>query len=150
MKRFLLDTNLLLLFLREDERWEILNNKFGLDGLFNYTSIVCLGELESLAVRNKWGYKRVERLNGIRSDFFPIDVNVETIIKQYGQIDAYSQGKLDGKPLGHSARNMGKNDLWIAATASVFNLTLLTSDQDFSHLDKTYLDVEIVDIQKIV
>jgi hypothetical protein len=63
MKRFLLDTNLLLLFLREDERWEILNNKFGLDGLFNYTSIVCLGELESLAVRNKWGYKRVERLN---------------------------------------------------------------------------------------
>jgi tRNA(fMet)-specific endonuclease VapC len=45
---------------------------------------------------------------------------------------------------------MGKNDLWIAATASVFNLTLLTSDQDFSHLDKTYLDVEIVDIQKII
>ena len=34
---------------------------------------------------------------------------------------------------------MGKNDLWIAATASVFDLTLLTMDKDFEHLNKEFL-----------
>ena len=33
-----------------------------------------------------------------------------------------NQGKLKDKPFNNSPRNMGKNDLWIAATASVFNL----------------------------
>jgi tRNA(fMet)-specific endonuclease VapC len=34
---------------------------------------------------------------------------------------------------------MGKNDLWIAATASVLNIPLITTDNDFIHLDKTFL-----------
>ncbi len=35
--------------------------------------------------------------------------------------------------------NMGKNDLWIAATASVLNLELLTTDSDFDHLDGEFI-----------
>ena len=64
----------------------------------------------------------------------------------YAEIDAYSQGKLlsNPVPVGSSARNMGKNDLWIAATASILNITLLTSDKDFDHLNGVYLDVEKV------
>jgi len=34
-----------------------------------------------------------------------------------------------------TAKNMGKNDRWIAATASVPDVDLLTSDKDFEHLD---------------
>jgi len=34
---------------------------------------------------------------------------------------------------------MGKNDLWIAATASVLNASLITTDKDFVHLDKEFL-----------
>jgi len=41
---------------------------------------------------------------------------------------------------------MGKNDLWIAATGSHFNLKLLTADKDFAHLNKVYLEVEEVDL----
>ena len=37
---------------------------------------------------------------------------------------------------------MGKNDIWIAATASVFKLTLVTTDKDFDHLKDKYLDLE--------
>lgn len=46
------------------------------------------------------------------------------------------------------ARNMGKNDLWIAATSSHYELTLLTTDNDFRHLDKTYLKLEEIDVEK--
>jgi predicted nucleic acid-binding protein len=40
---------------------------------------------------------------------------------------------------------MGKNDLWIAATASLIGATLLTADKDFSHLQGVFLDVEVID-----
>ena len=44
-------------------------------------------------------------------------------------------------PLGSSARNMGKNDLWIAATTHVLDLTILTTDNDFDHLDNVFIKV---------
>ena len=34
---------------------------------------------------------------------------------------------------------MGKNDLWIAAVASVTRFRLLTTDADFDHLDPLFL-----------
>lgn len=40
-----------------------------------------------------------------------------------------------------TARSMGKNDLWIAATASILSAKLLTTDNDFDHLDGVYLDL---------
>jgi tRNA(fMet)-specific endonuclease VapC len=48
-------------------------------------------------------------------------------------------------PAGLTARNMGKNDLWIAATGSVLKATLLTMDEDFNHLNKIFLDVVRID-----
>jgi tRNA(fMet)-specific endonuclease VapC len=38
-----------------------------------------------------------------------------------------------------TARNMGKNDIWIAATTLLAKGTLVTSDADFEHLDPTFL-----------
>jgi tRNA(fMet)-specific endonuclease VapC len=40
---------------------------------------------------------------------------------------------------------MGKNDLWIAATASVLKAILLTTDHDFDHLDKVLVEVVYID-----
>jgi len=42
-------------------------------------------------------------------------------------------------PFKFTAKNMGKNDIWIAATASVPDVDLLTSDKDFVHLDRAYM-----------
>jgi len=43
---------------------------------------------------------------------------------------------------------MSKNDLWIAATASVLNATLITTDKDFSHLENIFLKLIYIDISK--
>lgn len=43
--------------------------------------------------------------------------------------------------LNDSSRNMGKNDLWIAATAHALNAALLTTDGDFEHLHQVYFEL---------
>jgi len=40
---------------------------------------------------------------------------------------------------------MGKNDLWIAATAAVTGATLLTTDRDFDKLAPRFLAREWID-----
>lgn len=40
---------------------------------------------------------------------------------------------------------MGKNDLWIAATTSVLKAKLLTTDNDFDHLDGVFFEVAFID-----
>jgi tRNA(fMet)-specific endonuclease VapC len=36
---------------------------------------------------------------------------------------------------------MGKNDLWIASTAAILGLELVTTDADFAHLHNVFLEV---------
>ncbi|MEZ4887560.1 MAG: hypothetical protein R3E32_22700 [Chitinophagales bacterium] len=43
---------------------------------------------------------------------------------------------------------MGKNDLWIAATSNVYDLVLITTDNDFNHLSDEYIKLEKVDLNK--
>jgi tRNA(fMet)-specific endonuclease VapC len=67
------------------------------------------------------------------------------ILTAYAEIDTYSQAKHPSKPLaaGKTARKMGKNDIWIAATAHVAGPTfhLVTSDHDFDHLNGTFINL---------
>ncbi len=73
----------------------------------------------------------------------PLTIAKSSVMNAYARIDAFSQGKLPGQPLpqGMTARNMGKNDIWIAATASVINATLVTTDADFNHLDHQFISL---------
>jgi len=73
--------------------------------------------------------------------FVPLFDLTEDIVDRYAEIDAFSQGRLPGRRLDCSARNMGKNDLWIAAVASTLNATLITTDSDFDHLNNRFLNV---------
>ncbi len=65
-------------------------------------------------------------------------------IKTYAEIDAFSQGKHPTLKLRNSARNMGKNNLWIATTAAVYEATLLSTDADFTHLDSIFFYFELI------
>ena len=98
-------------------------------------SVIVAGELEAFALKADWGYQKVSVMRAILERFGLIDIT-ERLLPAYARIDAYSQGKLKLEPLppGLSARNMGKNDLWIAATALYFELELHTTDKDFDHL----------------
>jgi tRNA(fMet)-specific endonuclease VapC len=40
-----------------------------------------------------------------------------------------------------TARTMGKNDLWIAATTHLTKADLISNDNDFDHLDGVYFKV---------
>ena len=73
-------------------------------------------------------------MKNILDDLIIFPIRIQQIINRYAEIDAYSQNKLANKSLQLSARNMGKNDIWIAATTSVYDMTLLTMDKDFEHL----------------
>ena len=75
-----------------------------------------------------------------------LDINSEDIIEAYAEIDAYSQGKLKTNSLSTTARNMGKNDLWIAATCHVTKAVLLTTDKDFDHLNNIFFILNRISI----
>ncbi len=105
-------------------------------------SVIVAVELEAFALKADWGYQKVSVMRAILERFGVVDIT-ERLLPTYARIDAYSQGKLalDPLPPGLSARNMGKNDLWIAATALYFDLELYTADNDFDHLASVGLRV---------
>lgn len=144
--KYLLDTNILIIYLRDRKTKSHIESSFQPFDLPNVPliSVVSVGELKSFALRNKWGKKRLSKLDIFLEQLIIVDINSKDIVERYANIDTFSQGKLEDMPLGSSARNMGKNDLWIAATASVANATLLTTDKDFKHLDKNYLTLETI------
>lgn len=139
----LFDTNILLHFLRESPLSKRVENELNPFDPSNtlLISVVTEGELRSLGFQNGWGKKRLEKLENDLKDFAVVPIRSRDIIERYAELDAFSQGKLPGKPLGTSARNMGKNDLWIAATASIVAAKLITTDADFDHLNTVWLDM---------
>ncbi len=97
--------------------------------------VVVVGELEALALKNDWGYQKVKFLQHLLDAYPTADLNRD-ITRIYAEVDVFSQGKSKqtSLPPGMTARNMGKNDLWIAATALYLDMELHTNDNDFDHL----------------
>lgn len=144
---YLLDTNILLIYIRDKASRAYIERAFDPFAAQNnpIISVVTIGEIKSIAKRNRWGNAKLEKLMNILNTLIVADINVEEVIEMYAELDAYSQDKLPEKRLGLPARNMGKNDLWIAVTAKVANATLLTTDKDFEHLREAYLDVQLIE-----
>ncbi|MCU0434798.1 MAG: PIN domain-containing protein [Bacteroidia bacterium] len=131
-----LDTNVLVYLLRNKEPQvtfikSLLQNEEEL-----LISIVTKAELLSIAIQNNWAEKKLSDLEKLLDKLLVVPVSAMDIVKRYAEIDAFSQGKLAGHPMPskYTSRNMGKNDLWIAATASITGSQLITSDADFDHL----------------
>jgi tRNA(fMet)-specific endonuclease VapC len=149
---YLFDTNLILFYLRNETK--IINY---VDKLYQpfappntpLISIISIAELKAIAMRNDWGEHRLLHLQMFLNEFVRVDINSEDMFERYAEIDTFSQGKLKTKPLLDSSRNMGKNDLWIAATASILNVPLLTTDKDFQHLNGIYLDLHYINLTSL-
>lgn len=147
---YLLDTNILVIYVRATELTRKIEQDLKLLTGENdlVISVVTVGEIKSIARRNKWGKKKIESLGELLERFLVADINVEAIVEKYAEIDTFSQGKLPDKKVDFTARNMGKNDLWIAATGAVLNLILVTTDGDFDHLNDEYLNVNKIDLSR--
>lgn len=119
------DTNLIIHHIRKQER---LPSQVVIP-------MAVVGELEAFALKADWGYQKVTFLQSLL-DYYPLVEITQKLTTLYARVDTYSQGRLKGQPLpkGLSARNMGKNDIWIATTALYFDFELHTTDNDFNHL----------------
>jgi tRNA(fMet)-specific endonuclease VapC len=145
---YILDTNIWVHIIRKTpsvlstlEEKEVFADKNNV-----FMSIVTAGELYTLAARNHWGVAKLGLLESIIDEIQTVPISRMDLVKKYAEIDIFSQGHHATFPLpnGLSARNMGKNDLWIAATALLLEATLITTDNDFNHLSPFFIEIEKV------
>jgi len=135
------ETNILIHYIRQTaimEQTEQTFDPFAV-GQQPILCVVAVGEIRSIALQAKWGSRTLSELENLISKFLIADIRAKTVLAKYAEIDAYSQANHPTLSSPFSPRNMGKNDLWIAA--AVLGATLLTTDKDFDHLDKTFLDL---------
>ncbi len=124
---YLPDTNVLVALLRAGTLGQHIDSTYQLrQAKFKpLVSVVSVGEILSLAKRFTWGAKKTAEISKLLSSLVVEDINAPEILAAYAEIDHASQA---------AGRKMGKNDVWIAATARVTGATLLTTDRDFDHL----------------
>jgi tRNA(fMet)-specific endonuclease VapC len=111
-----------------------------------YISFATVAETQSIAYQNGWGQRKATLLENFFAAVRVIGIS-DLLLPAYVGIDAYSQRNhpdYQTYPFD-TPRNMGKNDLYIGATASLLNLQLVTTDQDFDHLNNTFLTVQRID-----
>jgi len=133
--QLVLDTNILVHLLRGKFAGQMLERTYGISQRAPRAiiSVVTKGELKSLAKKFEWGPDKRERLDMMLAGLPATDISHRSIHDAYAEIDFASL------TLGVK---MGKNDLWIAATAVVIDGVLLTTDADFNHLSPMSLQVE--------
>lgn len=138
---YVLDTSALLCLLRGKAIAERIDQTYGLRAaLYLHTlSIVTHAELWVLIERRGWGDEKKAAVKKALGEFVTIDVSGSSIVSAYRRIESASIGI-----------NMGKNDIWIAATAMITGLPLITTDKDFNHLNGKLLQVHFVDPQSAV
>ncbi len=149
MAIYVLDTGILLGFVRGAPYAEYVSARYAPTETPNAAcvSAVTVGEILCFPIRRNWGDKKRKELNDLLKTIPAVEINRPAILQRYAEIDTYCGGHNPDKPLpeGQTAKPMGKNDLWIAATTSVINAYLITTDQHFLFLKDVFLDVIYVD-----
>lgn len=145
MRRFVLDTGVVGAYLRNEPIWQrmaVEHDLYAVDAML-IVSVVSWGELFSIALISGWGEAKQRKLAQLLESLYVVDIAHadEQLMADYCAMDAYSRNALKVKALPNGSRKMGKNDLWIAATAKTAQAALLTMDGDFDHLNVHYLRV---------
>jgi tRNA(fMet)-specific endonuclease VapC len=84
-----------------------------------------VGELLAFANANHWGEKRKAMLTERLKNSLIVPISHPGVHQRWADTHTKLQGA--GVSVGH-------NDIWIAATASVTGLTVLSTDKDFAKL----------------
>lgn len=144
---YVLDTNIFVGYVRDAPYSRHLDQEYAPLERNNIAliSVVTRGELQSLAYQFDWGKQKRSQLQNLLNSVRSVPIQSVDVVDRYAEIDAFSQNELPDRDMDESDRNMGKNDVWIAATASVIEATLITTDEDFDHLDGEFLDRIYVD-----
>jgi tRNA(fMet)-specific endonuclease VapC len=133
-EELVLDTNILVHMVRGDQTGQQVKSIYE-PLMATPRPSICIvtdGELRSLSAQFEWGEQKSTQALFLLSYFMRINIDAVKILEAYAAIDNYSL---------RMGRSMGKNDLWIAAAASVKGAILLTTDDDFDHLDGVFLTI---------
>ena len=147
MANYVLDTGVLLGYVRGAAYAGYVDNKYAPAQAPNLAtiSVVSTGELYSFALRRNWGTTKQNALATLLRSIPAVPIRQESIVRKFAEIHAYNHRQHPSLPPPNSGHSMGDNDIWIAATASVLNASLLTTDHDFEHLDGVFLQVIFID-----
>ena len=108
-----------------------------------YISVVNVAEAQCIAYQNGWGKAKSLAIEYFFNQVRAIEIT-DILVPTYINIDSFSQCRNPNFLVyeHETPRNMGKNDLWISATASLLNLQLLTTDADFDHLNAHFINLQ--------
>lgn len=137
VRPFLLDTNVVVAVLRAGPLAHVIERRYRLRSsrVKPLISIVSVGELYAFARKRDWTQTQIDRLWNLLHELSVQDISDGDTLRAYAEIDYYSEANGCG---------LGKNDLWIAATARATSTRLLTTDKDFLRV-QTEVSVEWID-----
>jgi tRNA(fMet)-specific endonuclease VapC len=137
-KGWLLDTSILVHLGRESPRGRhvIDHHQLRARSEAPFISCVSVGEIMSLERQFGWGDGRVIRMREILAELVIVDINSEPVLSAYAELDHRCH---------QNGRVLGKDDLWIAATAVIMETLLLTTDKDFDALHGRFLQRDYFD-----
>ena len=147
MKQYVIDTSIFVSYLRYRPIRTYLENEYALFSSETDTLIsqVTIGELRALALEQKWGSNRRSILRALLQYVVVLDFTPPGLFDIYADLDAEAETKHPTRPRSGSSNTIGKDDLWIAATAVATGSPLLTADRDFLLFDSEFLPVHYID-----
>jgi len=98
--------------------------------------------LKVLAERNEWGPEKRSVLAVALDNLVTVNIESEALVEAYVDVDRACRGVIGG------GRTLSQNDMWIASTALLCDLPLISSDKDFLPLHKRLIAVHWVDAQQ--
>jgi tRNA(fMet)-specific endonuclease VapC len=119
--KYLLDTNAVIAFLRNDEK---IVKKIK-EQAEVYMPVTVVGELYFGAFKSKKREENLKKISNLLEDIIVLENNVQTA-RFYGEIKKILKEK--GKPIP-------ENDIWIAAIAKQYDLLLITTDIHFNEIE---------------
>jgi len=144
MRKFVLDTNILLHYVRQSELAQEVERELNLisQNAIPMIASVSKGEMEGFVQRQEWGQAKINRLKKLVEKIAVIDIAAadDQLMNAYATLWNYSKNALPGDKLGKSI-GIGQNDVWIAALAHTAKAALVTTDGDFDHLNGKWITV---------
>ncbi|MBS3028789.1 MAG: type II toxin-antitoxin system VapC family toxin [Dolichospermum sp. DET50] len=105
------------------------------------TSVIVRGELLYMAAKSQQTAANIQQVKAFLNsiDLYPINLSISDIygdlkgklINTFGPKEKAERRKFNIQTLG-----FGDNDLWIAATAIHYNLTIVSTDNDFRRIQQ--------------
>ncbi|MBD2629458.1 type II toxin-antitoxin system VapC family toxin [Trichormus variabilis] len=107
------------------------------------TSVIVRGELLFMAAKSQQTDANIQQVKAFLNtiDLYPINLSISDIygdlkgklVNVFGPKEKAERRKFNIQTLG-----FGDNDLWIAATAIHYNLTVVSTDNDFRRIQQVY------------